>query len=98
MAGRFSQWLDLAKIAASNRVFIGLASSAELLMNKRLQLLEIGDDAAQELGVNAESSRMWLMLFGVTLTAAAAGPISFIALAAIQIARLLTGLSSVTLT
>lgn len=68
-------------------------------MSKRLQLLEMGDDAAQALGVNAESSRMWLMLFGVTLTAAAtAGPISFIALAAPQIARRLTGQSSVTLT
>lgn len=82
-------------------VFIGLAASAALLMSKRLQLLEMGDDAAQALGVNAESSRMWLMLFGVTLTAAAtatAGPISFIALAAPQIARRLTGQSSVTLT
>ncbi|MBF4190162.1 iron chelate uptake ABC transporter family permease subunit, partial [Serratia ureilytica] len=39
---------------------------------------------ARALGVNAESSRLWLMLFGVTLTAAVtatAGPISFIALA-----------------
>ncbi|NIH15396.1 iron chelate uptake ABC transporter family permease subunit [Serratia symbiotica] len=99
MAGWFSQWINLAKIPASNR--IGLSASAALLMSKRLQQLEIGDDAAQALGVNAESSRMWLMLFGVPLTAAAtaaAGPISFIALAARQIARCLTGKSSVTLT
>ncbi|MFL4452213.1 iron-enterobactin ABC transporter permease [Serratia marcescens] len=81
--------------------FIVLAAAAALLMGKRLQLLEMGDDTARALGVNAEGSRLWLMLFGVTLTAAVtatAGPISFIALAAPQIARRLAGQSSVTLT
>jgi len=81
--------------------FILLAAAAALLMGKRLQLLEMGDDTARALGVNAEGSRLWLMLFGVTLTAAVtatAGPISFIALAAPQIARRLAGQSSVTLT
>ena len=61
------------------------AGGRGLLMGKRLQLLEMGDDTARALGVNAEGSRLWLMLFGVTLTAAVtatAGPISFIALAA----------------
>ena len=78
-----------------------LAAAAALLMGKRLQLLEMGDDTARALGVNAEGSRLWLMLFGVTLTAAVtatAGPISFIALAAPQIARRPAGQSSVTLT
>ena len=49
-------------------------------MGKRLQLLEMGDDTARALGVNAEGSRLWLMLFGVTLTAAVtatAGPIFY---------------------
>ncbi|RLM24497.1 iron ABC transporter permease [Brenneria alni] len=73
---------------------------AALLMGKRLQLLEMGDDSARALGVNAEASRLWLMLLGVILIAvvtATAGPISFIALAAPQIARRLTQASSVPL-
>lgn len=72
---------------------IPLAIVAALLMGKRLQLLEMGDDSARSLGVNAEASRLWLMLFGISLTAVAtatAGPISFIALAAPQIARRMT--------
>ncbi len=100
VAGRFAQRHDLAK-AQPATAFIVLAAAAALLMGKRLQLLEMGDDTARALGVNAEGSRLWLMLFGVTLTAAVtatAGPISFIALAAPQIARRLAGQSSVTLT
>ena len=99
MAGRFTQRHDRQK-AQPATAFIVLAAAA-LLMGKRLQLLEMGDDTARALGVNAEGSRLWLMLFGVTLTAAVtatAGPISFIALAAPQIARRLAGQSSVTLT
>lgn len=63
---------------------------ATLLLGRRLHLLEMGDDSARALGVNAEASRLWLMLCGILLTAVAtacAGPISFIALAAPQIAR-----------
>ncbi|MCG8707451.1 iron-enterobactin ABC transporter permease [Brenneria sp. 4F2] len=74
-------------------IIIPLTIVAALLMAKRLQLLEMGDDSARSLGVNAEASRLWLMLFGISLTAAAtatAGPISFIALAAPQIARRMT--------
>jgi len=79
---------------------IPLTMLAVLLMGKRLQLMEMGDDSARALGVNAEASRLWLMLFGIILTAvatASAGPISFIALAAPQIARRLTRASSVPL-
>lgn len=71
-----------------------------LLLSRRLQLMEMGDDSARALGVNAESSRLWLMLCGIILTAiatASAGPIAFIALAAPQIARRLTGASAVPL-
>lgn len=74
-----------------------LATLAVLLLGKRLQLLEMGDDSARALGVNAEASRLWLMLFGIVLTAlvtATAGPISFIALAAPQIARRMTHASA----
>ncbi|UCR89383.1 FecCD family ABC transporter permease [Mycetocola spongiae] len=62
--------------------------------------LELGDDAAQALGSRVERTRLTATLVGVALTAmvtAAAGPISFIALAAPQIARRLTRSSGVEL-
>lgn len=64
-----------------------------LLLSRPMRQLEMGDDAARASGVNANRTRLALMVLGVALTAivtAAAGPISFIALAAPQIARRLT--------
>ena len=64
------------------------------LLTRRMRLLEMGDDTACALGVPVERSRLWLMLLGVLLTAAStalAGPISFVALLAPQIARRLSG-------
>ncbi|CAM3631188.1 iron chelate uptake ABC transporter family permease subunit [Occultella aeris] len=58
-----------------------------------LRQLEIGDDAARALGIRAQRSRALATVLGVALTAvvtAAVGPISFVALAAPQIARRLT--------
>nr|WP_113866945.1 iron-enterobactin ABC transporter permease [Brenneria salicis]NMN92977.1 iron complex transport system permease protein [Brenneria salicis ATCC 15712 = DSM 30166]RBP61950.1 iron complex transport system permease protein [Brenneria salicis ATCC 15712 = DSM 30166]RLM31245.1 iron ABC transporter permease [Brenneria salicis ATCC 15712 = DSM 30166] len=81
-------------------MIIPVTIAMALLMGKRLQLLEMGDDSARALGVSAEASRLWLMLLGVILTAvvtAATGPIAFIALAAPQIARRLMQASSVPL-
>jgi iron complex transport system permease protein len=52
--------------------------------------LELGDDAARALGVDLERSRLIMTVLGVSLTAlvtAAAGPISFVALVAPQVAR-----------
>ncbi|WP_341945548.1 iron chelate uptake ABC transporter family permease subunit [Microbacterium sp. LWH11-1.2] len=52
--------------------------------------LELGDDAARALGVGLERSRLIMTVLGVSLTAivtAAAGPISFVALVAPQVAR-----------
>lgn len=65
-----------------------------------MHALELGDDAAQALGVRLGPSRLALVVTGVALTAtatAAAGPISFISLAAPQLARRLTGSAGVTL-
>lgn len=59
----------------------------------RLALLEMGDDAAAALGVRVPAARLAYLVIGVALTAvatAAAGPISFVALAAPQLARRLT--------
>ncbi|MEK7418284.1 MULTISPECIES: FecCD family ABC transporter permease [Delftia] len=62
---------------------------------RRINLLELGDDAATQLGVNVPRTRLTMVMAAVALTAiatAAAGPIAFIALAAPQVARRL-GLS-----
>ena len=61
-----------------------------LLLARRMRLLEMGDDAASALGVPAVPTRLCLMVLAVVLVAAAtaaAGPISFIALAAPQLAQ-----------
>lgn len=71
-----------------------------LLQSRPMRQLEMGDDAARASGVNANRTRLLLMVLGVALTAivtAAAGPISFIALAAPQIARRLTRSAGVAL-
>jgi iron complex transport system permease protein len=62
--------------------------------SRKLSVLQMGDDTAKALGVPVESTRLVLVLVSVTLAAvgtAAAGPIAFVALAAPQIARRLTG-------
>lgn len=67
-----------------------LAMPLALVQSRRMRLLEMGDDVARALGIPAERTRLTLMGLGVALTAAttaAAGPISFIALAAPQIAQ-----------
>lgn len=78
--------------AKSQPALLAVALATLLLcgLSRRMRLLEMGDDAACALGVPVERSRMLLLLLGVVLTAAAtavAGPISFIALVAPQIAR-----------
>lgn len=79
---------------------IALCCLLLLTLSRRMRLLEMGDDTACALGVPVERSRVLLLLIGVTLTAAAtavAGPISFIALVAPQIARRLCANRSVLL-
>jgi iron complex transport system permease protein len=59
----------------------------------KLPILQMGDDAAGALGVNPERVRLVYFAIGVLLVAVAAataGPISFVALAAPQLARRLT--------
>ncbi len=72
---------------------IAVALGMSLMLSLRMRLLEMGDDTANALGVPVERSRLLLLLLGVVLTASAtavAGPISFVALAAPQIARRLS--------
>ncbi|MEU3663067.1 iron chelate uptake ABC transporter family permease subunit [Streptomyces sp. NPDC032940] len=65
-----------------------------LANGRALRLMEMGDDVSYALGVRVERVRMLLMVAAVLLTAAAtaaAGPVSFVALTAPQLARRLTG-------
>jgi iron complex transport system permease protein len=69
---------------------LALIAPVALLYSRRLALLEMGDDAASQLGVAVEHSRLAMVMTAVGLTAmatAAAGPIAFIALAGPQLAR-----------
>ncbi len=67
---------------------------------RKLQMLEMGDDMAIALGVDANRTRLKLLLIGVGYVAvitALAGPIAFVALAAPQLAQRVTGAAGVTL-
>lgn len=65
-----------------------------VLANARgLKMMEMGDDVSNALGVRVERVRLLLLVAAVLLTAAAtaaAGPVSFVALTAPQLARRLT--------
>ena len=67
---------------------------------RRLRVLELGDDAAIALGVGAERTRIISLLAAIVLVAvvtAAVGPVAFIALAAPQIAKRMTGSPTIVL-
>ncbi|MFE1247741.1 FecCD family ABC transporter permease [Streptomyces sp. NPDC058735] len=64
-----------------------------LVNGRGLRMLEMGDDVSHALGVRVERVRLLLLVAAVLLTAsatAAAGPVSFVALTAPQLARRLT--------
>ena len=71
-----------------------------LILSARLRMLEMGDDSAQSLGVRVGRSRLLLVVLAVAVCAvatAATGPVAFVALAAPQITRRLTGAASLQL-
>jgi iron complex transport system permease protein len=81
-------------------VVLALFLPCAAMLSRPMRQLEMGDDAARALGVNAERTRLGLMVVGVALTAvvtATAGPIAFVALSAPQIARRVTGAAGVAL-
>ncbi|OLF53438.1 FecCD family ABC transporter permease [Pseudomonas chlororaphis] len=72
---------------------LSLIVPVALYHSRRVDLLEMGDATASQLGVAVERTRLVMVLAAVGLTAiatAAAGPIAFIALAGPQLARRLT--------
>ncbi|MEV8604197.1 iron chelate uptake ABC transporter family permease subunit [Streptomyces griseoviridis] len=71
-----------------------VTAPAAVLLARPLALSEMGDTAAEALGVSPRRTRGRAVLLSVVLSAgavAAAGPVAFIALTAPQIARRLTG-------
>ncbi len=87
--------LSLIDWAAIAPAFLALALTLPgLLLLPSLRQLELGDDAASAHGLGVEPARLGLILLAVALVAivtASSGPIAFVALAAPQIARRITG-------
>lgn len=83
-------WDDALPLLAALAVLVPVVL---LGCGRALQLIEMGDDAASALGVRVERLRLVLLAAAVllaSLAAAAAGPVSFVALTAPQLARRLT--------
>jgi len=89
-------WLQVVPMT----VCVALLISALVLLGPQLPVLQLGDDAAGALGLRPDRARAAYLVVGVGLVAAAcaaAGPITFVALAAPQLARRLTGSPGVAL-
>ncbi|MEV0220499.1 iron chelate uptake ABC transporter family permease subunit [Streptomyces sp. NPDC050704] len=82
-------WENVAPVAAVLAVLL----PAALAQSRSIGLLGLGDDTAQALGGSPARTRLLALVTGVALigvATAAAGPITFVALAAPQVGRLLT--------
>ncbi|MGW7416076.1 FecCD family ABC transporter permease [Streptomyces sp. NPDC054863] len=83
-------WEQVVPLAVACLVLIPLV----LGHGRALRMMEMGDDSAYALGVPVERTRIVLILCAVLLmgvATSAAGPITFVALSAPQLARRLTG-------
>lgn len=83
-------WEHVVTVGAACAILIPVLCA----MGRRASLLEMGDDAARQLGVRPERTRLVLIFAAVLLAAAATaacGPIAFVALAAPQLVTRLTG-------
>lgn len=81
-------------------VATGSAVAVLCMVGLAFPVMQLGDHTAAALGVVVDRTRLVLLVVGVALVAtavAAAGPISFVALSAPQIARQLTGSPGVSL-
>lgn len=88
--------LDARSWSHAAPALLGVAVLLPLMqaMARRLELIEMGEDLACQLGVAVERTRRLAIACGVVLAAlatAAAGPIAFVALAAPQLATRLCG-------
>lgn len=83
-------WVHVRPLVIALIVLVPVA----IALARNLRMLELGDDAARGVGTRVDGSRAALLLVGVGLAAvstASAGPISFVALVAPQVARRLVG-------
>lgn len=73
---------------------IALVGAAVFLTDRRVAVLDLGDDTAGGLGLHADRARLGLLLLAVVLASLAAGltgPVAFVALAVPHLVRLLAG-------
>ncbi|MDR1079164.1 MAG: iron chelate uptake ABC transporter family permease subunit [Propionibacteriaceae bacterium] len=94
LAGSFNAtgWAEASLVALA----VAVLGPAALVLARPLGVMTMGDELATGLGLRVERRRLELVLVGVALVSlavAAAGPISFVALAAPQLARRLSGAS-----
>ena len=76
---------------ATMAVVVAVAMSVVVVMGRRLDLLQLGDDAAKALGLNVGATRIVLVMLAVLLASAAvtvAGPIGFVGLCAPALVRI----------
>ncbi|WP_134324326.1 FecCD family ABC transporter permease [Cumulibacter soli] len=89
------RWIQVAPAGIALVVLV----AGSVALTRRLQALDLGDDAAAGLGLRLSVTRPLLLAVAVGLTAvstAIAGPISFVALAAPHLARRITRSPQVT--
>lgn len=73
---------------------IALSAGALMLFGRELNLLALGEESAQALGVNVPRTRLWLLVLSSLLTASAvsiAGALSFVGLIVPHLLRLVIG-------
>ncbi|WP_329561627.1 FecCD family ABC transporter permease [Kitasatospora sp. NBC_01266] len=73
---------------------IAVALTAVLLADRRVAVLDLGDDSAGGLGLRPDRDRLRLLLLAITLASLAAaltGPVGFVALAVPHLVRYLAG-------
>ncbi|MFF7633414.1 FecCD family ABC transporter permease [Kitasatospora sp. NPDC008050] len=73
---------------------ITVALTAVLLLDRRVAVLDLGDDSAGGLGLRPDRARLQLLLLAITLASLAAsltGPVGFVALAVPHLVRFLAG-------
>ncbi|GAU69003.1 putative iron-siderophore ABC transporter permease protein [Streptomyces sp. NBRC 110611] len=83
-------WTEVWGAAAA----LAVALAAVFVLNRRLAVLDLGDDSAGALGLGVSAARLQLLVAAVTLASLAAaltGPVSFIALAVPHVVRFLAG-------
>jgi iron complex transport system permease protein len=88
------EWAQVYPVVAA----LACAAAMLAVVGPKLPILQMGDDTAGALGLRPERVRLAYFAIGVLLiavAAAAAGPISFVALAAPQLGRRLTGAAGV---